>query len=768
MIPRSLPRCFLLLLAGCVALASACSHSPLTMAQSRQQLLSMSQAELSPFTHDDASLVADSLQHLRHVRAGRKCSDCHSDKQPLQAREVERACRRCHETRTVDDKIWKYHCQSCHPFSSQTGMTAGNYDTLARFCVQCHTPQEGAAAFGACLTQRNPKQLCTECHNIHSGTITTGPPQAYRFTTAEEKQVVGNAMHEKHLSQKLDCTACHEKGAAIDAKEATAQCSDCHLRSSVAKDVWNEHCLACHAFTKADENAMGSPRVAQRLCEDCHTKSGDAETIYGFCQPGATHNITCQRCHQPHKSAVIAGENVCASCHEDIVGKTHPSKKVHGACIMCHSPHKARKLPGEMCSKCHLANQTVLVHRIPGHPEDCLACHSPHFTEVDIVGDACLKCHQGMFYSGGRRQPKEHRNCENCHDVASFKYVGDGACAKCHPKQAPVLSDKRLNAQHRYCITCHKPHTWRATFASSCEACHETELVIEHQMPFHKLDCDKCHDAHGTATLARSGNCQGCHSELKIPNFKANSPDEHNTCDNCHPPGAAQSKQFSFVGAQSSCLVCHPQAGVDPALEWADVPSGHQQCLGCHAPHAFKAKPAVDSCGVCHPAVFAQPPAEQHADCYNCHQVGHKSLFVGEDVSCAFCHPQAAQPHGSGDQVTCITCHTPHEFKADPQSCTVCHGDVQAEAAASKHSDCNTCHGGHTWQAGSESCGICHPQLEGEHKSLTHAPCLNCHSMHSMRVDTASCLICHTARPPQCTSDNCIQCHTFRAPAAPG
>jgi len=53
-----------------------------------------------------------------------------------------------------------------------------------------------------------------------------------------------------------------------------------------------------------------------------------------------------------------------------------------------------------------------------------------------------------------------------------------------------------------------------------------------------------------------------------------------------------------------------------------------QLCNGCHAPHAFKAKPSVDTCGVCHADVFQKPPAEAHADCYNCHQIGHKSVFV--------------------------------------------------------------------------------------------------------------------------------------------
>ena len=743
-----------------LAVAGCSTVQPLTAARAR--LLKLPATQLAPFTEEDVLRVIDSLQHLRHVQARTACRDCHLEKLMLPAQDTERSCRLCHEARTVDDRIWKHHCSSCHPFNARAELSSGTFSGLAEKCAQCHAPEEGESAFGACSAPREPEKACKSCHDIHSGATRTGPPEAYEFSADDQQRIISNTLHQKHRKAEVQCLSCHREGKELSAADATERCSDCHPQSIVAKEVWHEHCLACHAFTTTDEHALGTPRVAQRLCEGCHSEAGAESSIYGFCQPGSTHNITCQRCHQPHKSAIVAGEDVCASCHEDIVGKTHPSKKVHGACIMCHSPHKARKDWSDTCNTCHLANQTVLVHRIPGHPEDCLACHSPHFTEVEILGDACLNCHQGMFYTGSRRQSQQHRSCENCHDIASFKYNGDGSCAKCHKEQGRILGDKRLNAQHRYCITCHKPHTWRASFETSCEVCHETELVIEHRMPFHQLPCRECHDAHGTATLARSGDCNGCHAQQQIPAFKANTPDEHVTCANCHPADAVETQNFSFNGAEGSCRICHPLAAQEPQLEWSSVPSGHLMCTGCHSAHTFKAKPGVDSCGKCHADVFAVPPKEQHADCYNCHQLGHDSRFSGEALTCAVCHPEAFERAGGGVKQQCSTCHSPHEFKADPASCGICHADVQQEAQAAQHGDCSLCHADHNWRPGGGNCSICHPQLGGEHKALSHGDCLNCHQVHSMRAGSTSCGICHPQPPLTCTSDNCIECHTFR------
>lgn len=751
--------CLAVLLGMCLG---SCASAPLL--QTKQRLLKMTDAELAPFTKDDIVRVADSIQHLRHVSGQHKCMDCHFERTALNAAEGERNCRKCHEARMVDNRIWKHHCQSCHPFDPEHEVSKGGFDALKTQCQECHPPAEGSDTYGACKGIGEGEKACKQCHKVHSGKTATAPPQALTFAQADQERVLGNQMHAAHNAKDVKCVACHFRTLEITAADAVERCSDCHASKIVAASVWSTHCLSCHAFTKTDEHALGTPRVAQRLCEECHTNGDPTKqnVIYGFCNPGSMHHIDCNTCHQPHKTAIVASQSVCTNCHDDIAGQTHPSKKVHGSCIMCHSPHIKREPGSKLCTKCHLANQAVLVHRIPGHPTDCLECHTPHFTETEIIGDACIKCHQGMFYAGGRNSPKDHRRCENCHDIASFRYEGDGGCANCHKAEGRVINNKQLNIQHRYCGTCHKPHIWRATFESSCSVCHQTELVLEHNIPQHKLACDKCHDAHAVDTMPDSGNCDGCHKQLAIPAFKPSVNEQHLTCSNCHSPDAIATRKYSFVGADGSCLVCHASAGGTPDVAWSAVPSGHQMCNACHAAHTFKVLPGPQTCGACHSDAYANPPAQQHSECFNCHVPSHQAEFSG-DFACTICHSQAAEQAGDGVKAQCTTCHGAHEFKADPNSCGTCHGEVQQQAAGANHGDCQTCHGSHKWQPGTAPCLVCHAERPGLHTVEQHSDCLNCHPMHSMRGGTESCATCHPQRPASCTSDSCMQCHKFSA-----
>lgn len=757
---KGIPVAALILLALLLAYLAGCSLT--RIGGSSSPLAELGIDEITPFEFSGLQRVVNNTMHIEHSETDGGCKGCHETADPLPMEEAQRTCRDCHDERTTNDQVWDLHCTACHHFSQEREDSSGGYQDLKPLCDQCHDAGGDEGAFEKCQADGKSSRSCNLCHRIHEGESEATPQQVRPFTRAELAMVVGNALHERHGTAGTECNDCHLSGPILMPKEAIQQCAKCHQDTPVATEVWSNHCLACHYFTSAAVRARGDARIARELCQDCHTAEDAAEKIYAFCEPGASHNITCERCHQPHQSAVVAGEPRCAECHEDIVGKTHPSKKVHGSCIVCHTPHKKREDSSKLCSSCHYPPETVLVHHILGHPADCTACHSPHFTEAEIIGDACLNCHQGMFYAGGRNLPPAHRDCENCHYISSFRYKGDKACASCHKQEGRVLHDEKLPSQHKHCTTCHHPHIWRAPFKENCGVCHDINAVIEHHLEFHNDDCRSCHEPHSTSTMARSGDCQGCHKDRKIPAFKQSLPEEHVTCQNCHSSRSVASLEFSFEGPKGTCLVCHTQADTDPPLSWDQVPAGHHVCNVCHPAHTYDVHPDERSCGSCHRDVFESPPVAAHGECYNCHQVGHKPDFLGHEVSCGVCHSEAWRRSRGTAKEDCTSCHPKHGFKADADSCGVCHGDVLDEAEALGHTDCAWCHSDHLWAPTGEACGVCHTDLPGLHEARAHADCNNCHETHSLAAAIDSCTICHAELAEHCTSENCLECHEFR------
>ena len=322
----------------------------------------------------------------------------------------------------------------------------------------------------------------------------------------------------------------------------------------------------------------------------------------------------------------------------------------------------------ELCTKCHLANQAVLVHRIPGHPKDCLACHTPHFTETEIIGDACVKCHQGMFYAGGRNSPKDHRSCENCHDIASFRYKGDGGCANCHKAQGRVISNKQLNIQHRFAGRATSRISGAPRSRAAAASATRPSLVLEHHLPQHKLACDKCHDAHAVDTMPEQRQLHRLPQAVaQLPAFKPNAPEQHRPARTATAPDAIAARSYAFAGAEGSVhgLPRHRRRDAGRGM---DQP--YPAAISCATP----ATPRIRSkcCPARRLAAYAtrrlrQPAGAGAQRMLQLPRASHKAEFSG-DVACTICHSQAAEQAGEGVKAQCTACHSSHEFKADPQA----------------------------------------------------------------------------------------------------
>ncbi len=583
----------------------------------------------------------------------------------------------------------------------------------------------------------------------------------YNFTAQQTSSIIDNLMHDAHVDGAgIGCVECHQQPDEFLSHQAALDlCHDCHEGQIVALSVWDNHCLSCHQFVKYKEHYADSTHILRDLCQDCH---GEGAVFYRAFDPESPHDVTCDNCHHPHKSALVVAGGLCDPCHEDIVEVVSAENKVHGSCIVCHTPHSEMPDSEELCAECHVATANILVHNVPEHPKDCLACHSAHFTAAEITSDSCLVCHDDTYYGGRSNLPRAHRDCQSCHYAGNFHYMGDDQCAKCHEEEGNVVDREILPEEHRACASCHEPHSWYTAFEHNCDRCHDVDAVIEHRLTFHQATCHDCHDPHHTELMAKSGHCEGCHGDGTFPNFRADLPDMHLQCVNCHSQVSIDSRDFSFAGSQDTCLVCHPLAGAAETETWDAAPSGHQVCQACHAAHTFDTDTATMRCDLCHRDIFTQFPSEAHGDCYNCHELGHFAAYTGLGTSCHICHGDVLESAASETKRDCTLCHAPHEFTGQPDSCIVCHGDIAEQSAVEQHVSCDLCHAGHTWRPDAATCSVCHAEPPALHASHTDAGCLDCHGVHSMGSDLTVCLICHAELSDHCEEAGCTNCHSFR------
>lgn len=541
--------------------------------------------------------------------------------------------------------------------------------------------------------------LAAACVVDDSGDSTGGEPpslsgklkaeQVEPFSHEELPSIQANEMHELHFAGGAHCGDCHPTTEPMPIQQAHDICADCHPQQTVARRVWENHCLACHHFTQAAQEFERDPQeMVSGLCDACHLGQGGlGGTIYALSGHATDEMVICDHCHRPHESDAPAAASLCANCHAELEDVRHPAGGT-AKCSICHGAHRPPPEGTTLCTTCHGQAEGVLVHQIPNHPEDCLACHNAHFTTIEIKG-VCVDCHEGMVYRGGLHQPSGHRDCENCHKLEDFAFRGNYICASCHEQEGAVRQDDRVPAKHKRCTTCHHPHTWRATFERNCELCHELPDVTEHQLPFHPTDCEQCHDPHHTADMTPSGRCAACHSG--VPSFGTGVPEMHLACENCHPD--VDQADYSFAGAESSCQICHADALTEPATGWAEVPSGHLTCTACHATHSWRLASVDNSCAVCHGDVVGAAPNEMHGECFNCHQQDHGVQFVGVDGSCRACHFEPPATHSAAGHADCFNCHAPHTFAADTSACTICHADK-----AEDHYPDNACTECHTFR----------------------------------------------------------------------
>ena len=429
------------------------------------------------------------------------------------------------------------------------------------------------------------------------------------------------------------------------------QCTNCHAR--FARQRQRDLCVACHENV-GDDVAAGT----------------------GF------HGL----------SPEVAGEETCAGCHEDHLGRDADIVRLDREAFNhdftdfpLHDSHQDVE-----CEDCHGEQ--------PFHEAvtTCFGCHQEDDQHRGNLGESCADCHFETTWDD------THFDHEMTADYALTGGHADISCVSCHV-------DEQYENTPTTCIACHREDdSHMGDNGTECQDCHTTndwkETLFDH------------FDVTGFAlTFGHSGlECEACHSGNK---FEEETPD---TCYGCHM------EDDSHDGINGTeCADCHS------TRDWTDTHFDHAR----DADFPLNGAHADLDCQQCHMVVVtdSKPPT----DCFGCHEADdpHEDQ-LGE--ACEACHGEVEWTldvrfdHdltrfpllGKHAETECEDCHETEAFLDAPEECVDCHleDDTHEKRLGP---DCALCHNPTDWLAwqfdhGEQTRFV----LDGAHDGLQ---CEGCH-----------------------------------------
>ena len=290
--------------------------------------------------------VCHAINDVHLGRYGRKCADCHSEKDWKKVK--------FDHDRDTKYKLRGRHaevkCDSCH--------TGKIHDKLQTKCIACHRNDDAH--------KERYGDKCKECHT----------EKRWRDVSFDHGKDTKYPLRGRH--KKVACYGCHT-GKIHD--KLPLECHACHKVDDVHKGQQGERCQDCH-----NERAWGK---GVRFDHD----------ITRFPLLGLHAIVSCQDCHLTSAYKDVGRE--CIGCHK----KDDEHKgRLGKACAMCHNPnawniwsfdHNKRtkfKLDGA-----HKKLHCYACHRVPsddaGLPMSCHLCHEEDDVHRGRFGERCEQCH---------------------------------------------------------------------------------------------------------------------------------------------------------------------------------------------------------------------------------------------------------------------------------------------------------------------------------------------------------------------------------------
>ena len=247
-----------------------------------------------------------------------------------------------------------------------------------------------------------------------------------------------------------------------------------------------------------------------------------------------------------------------------------------------------------------------------------------------VGSETCKTCHEDTYDSWEKtphwkttlNKEPSHQGCEGCHGPGAAHVAGGGditkifsfknmsrqqksnRCLTCHGEahQQSHFSESAHAGSDVGCLDCHSPHHAKEaehllvqSQPQLCYGCH-TAAKADFAKPYHHrvneglVQCDDCHNVHGTATLRQvktlpSGDavCFKCHADKQGPFVYEHVPVKTEGCTSCHTPhGSTNPRLLKVSTVNMLCLQCHTFPTVGPSGPVHNQSAKYQACTMCH------------------------------------------------------------------------------------------------------------------------------------------------------------------------------------------
>lgn len=264
------------------------------------------------------------------------------------------------------------------------------------------------------------------------------------------------------------CANCHDF-ATGNGKHANGQidvkgCTPCHQTTAIWTLPVSVTCESCHTGTASQVGAYVAP-----------LKDSNATIGHGQYSSAALTKVKCTTCHNPaanhigagptEKRLLIAGNDLCASCHTTAANKGLPESRIdlpaHGGSVDKFAHYtstgdlaRITTVRADACAGCHdthgtgnLHNIRTTINGITVTFKSSTGLYTLTKTNNFYTG-LCQVCHTKTKYYRNYTSPNTHytSDCRGCHKhkTAMFAFKPSGSCSTCHgypPVSATITRD---------------------------------------------------------------------------------------------------------------------------------------------------------------------------------------------------------------------------------------------------------------------------------------------------------------------------------------